>query len=89
MNEGYRFKDENFEVGYQTNNSPWVNISDFWDEDLMPQDHFWNEASFGYSSQDLNITANEDLMPQDHFWTEVPFGYSSQTLNITEGNLIN
>ena len=35
MNEDYRFEDENFEVGYWTNNSPWVNPCDLWDEDLM------------------------------------------------------
>ena len=27
MNEGYKFKEENFEVGYWTNNSP-VNLGD-------------------------------------------------------------
>ena len=52
--------EENFEVGYMTNNSPWVNPSNFWDEDLMhlalmPQDHFWTEVPYNYSSQTLNI----------------------------------
>ena len=70
-----------------TNNSPWINPSDFWDEDLMhlaviPQGHFQTEASFGYSGQNFNITANEDLMSQDHLWTEAPFGYSGQNVEI-------
>ena len=45
-----RFKEKNFEVGYWTNNLP-VNSDDFWDEDLMPQDHSWTEAPFGYLGQ--------------------------------------
>ena len=68
-----RFEEKNFEVGYMTNNSPWVNSSDFWDEDLMhlaviPQGHFWTEAPFGYSGQNLEIldtTANESINVQN------------------------
>ena len=68
-----RFEGENFEVGYMTNNSPWVNPSDFLDEDLMhlaviPQGHFWTEAPFGYSGQNLEIldtTANESINVQN------------------------
>ena len=82
-----KFEEENFEVGYMTNNSPWINPSGFWDEDLMhlaviSQGHFWTEAPFGYSGQNFNITANEDLIPQDHPWTEAPFSYSGQNLEI-------
>ena len=50
-----RFEEDFFEVGYWTNNLP-VNPGDFWNEDLMPHDHFWTQAPFGYSSQTLNIT---------------------------------
>ena len=72
-----------------TNNSPWINPSNFWDENLIylaviPQGHFWTEAPFGYSGQNFNITANEDLMPQDHPLTEAPFGYSGQNLEILD-----
>ena len=52
FNKMNRFE-ENFKVSYKTNNSPWVNPSDFWDEDLIhlaviPQGHFWTKAPFGY-----------------------------------------
>ena len=81
--------EENFEVGYRTNNSPWVKPSDFWDENLMhlaviPQSHFCTEAPFGYSGQNFKITANEDLMPQVHPWTEAPFNYSCQNLEVLD-----
>ena len=81
--------EDNFEVGYMTNNSPWVNPSDLWDENLMhlaviPQGHFWTETPFGYSGQNFNITTNEDLMPQDHPWIEASFGYSGQNLEILD-----
>ena len=79
MNEGYR--KENFQVGYRTNNSPspWVNPSDLWDEDLMylaviPQGHFWTEAPFGYSGQNLEIldtTANESINVQNILMEEM------------------
>ena len=51
---------------------------------VIPQGHFWTEASFSYSGQKFNITANEDLMPQDHPWTEASFGYPSQNLEILD-----
>ena len=81
--------EENFEVGYMTNNSPWVNPSDFWDEDLMHlavihQGHFWTEAPSSYSGQNFIVTANKDLIPQDHPCTEPPFGYSGQNLEILD-----
>ena len=45
FNKMNRFEENNFEVGYMTNNSSWINSSNFWDEDLMhlaviPQGHF-------------------------------------------------
>ena len=58
------FEKEFFEVGYWTNNSP-VNTSNFWDEDLMPHNHSWTGAPFGYSGQNLNITTNEDISVQN------------------------
>ena len=66
MNNDYRFEDKNFEVGYWTNNSPWVNPGDFCYEDLMPQDLFCTKAPFGYSGQNLNITTNEDISKYSH-----------------------
>ena len=61
------FEGKNFEVGYWTNNSL-VNPGNFWDENLMPQDHSWTEAPFGYSVQNLEIldtTAEEDINIQN------------------------
>ena len=61
------FEEENFKVGYMTNNPRWINPSNFWDEDLMHLDsntsgHFWTETPFGYLGQNLEIldtTTNE------------------------------
>ena len=86
-----RFEEENFEVGYWTNNLP-VNPGGFQDEDYkFEEENFKNNYSYRTNNSSVNLGDfwNEDLMPQDHFRTEAPFGYSSQTLNITEGNLIN
>ena len=86
FNKMNRFEEQNFKVGYWTNNSP-INLGGFWDEDYKFEEESFKDCYNYRTNNSPQINPghfwDENLMPQDHFWTEVPFGYSGQNFNIT------